>query len=178
MMFVEIKSKFLKALLIILGIFILTVGVYFLVSSKKPLGWNFFDGGNIRFYYPDWAQIDKENIVDQDNTKIAVAMNSCNFVAAIQKISGGLGFKAFFENVLNSVSENGDRKILSKQISDNAAYIEGQFDVSGVPVVTSSNDFSIGNGEFYALSFLAPKDKFESDCRPYIQKTIDSVRIK
>ena len=174
----EIKSNLLKSLLIILAIFILAFAAYFLVSSNNSFGWNFFDGGNIRFYYPDWMQIDKKNILDQNNTKLAVFRNSCNFVAALQKISGGADFKPYFESVLNAGLEDGDRKILSKEISENSAHIEGEFNMSGVQVITSSYSFSVSKEEFYSLAFLAPKDKFENDCRPYIQKVIDSVKLK
>lgn len=188
-------------IIVVLVVVIFAIGGYFIFmkqgsapivsqsENKRPgefsngQRYQIYQTNNFEVKYPYWPNVDKKNILEPENIKLAVANEGCNFLISSISIPKGTTFKDYINQRLQESNNKYDKygiKItkITKDIKDTSAYIESEFVVNNVAVKSVSYGYFTSQGVSYGIAFIAEKNNFDKVCQPLIKEVIESVKIK
>lgn len=128
--------------------------------------------------YPSWPNIDKKNLLEPQNIKLALANDGCNFVISAIPIPANTSFKEFTEKRFQEQTAKFISKIITKDIKENTAYIDGELSMGNTTLKSVSHGYFTSSRQSYSIGFIAEKSQFETACQPIIDDVIESVKIK
>ena len=137
-----------------------------------------YKASDFEITYPVWSNIPKENLLDPTATRIAVTNNGCNFLVTARPVVKDQIFKTYAQKMIDDEIASNNVKVVTKTIKDDSSFVESSFTIDKTLMYSTSNGYFTSSRQFYTVIFVSQKDVFEKACRPLINSTIASVKVK
>jgi hypothetical protein len=146
-----------------------------LTSGQK---YRTFSEAGFEVNYPDWPNINQKYLLEQENVRLAVSDNNCNFIITTQAIPQGNTFKDYTNKLVGEQAGAYKNKITRNEIEDDIAYVEGQTEMNGITLRTASFSYLVGSSLSYTVGFISQDSMFDKVCEPFISDIVGSITIK
>lgn len=128
--------------------------------------------------YPYWPNIDKKNLLEPENVKLAVVNAGCNFIVNVVSVPANTNFKDYTEKLAQEEIAKTKGKIITQNIKDDTAHFVGEITMGNVTLRSVSYGYLTSKRQSYDIAFIAEKNQFETACQPFIDEVVESVKAR
>ena len=123
-----------------------------------------YKADDFKIKYPYWPNIDKKNLLEPQNIKLAVTNAGCNFVINVVSLPDNTNFEDYTEKLFQEQIAKFKSRIITKDIKDNTTYIDGEITMGNVTLKSVSYGYFTSNRQSYGIAFIAQKSQFNTAC--------------
>lgn len=146
------------------------------VPADQPM--TVFTANDFSLSYPDWPIMNPGAVLEPERTKVAVSNAGCAVVMTMRPLTAGEDFRTELERLLSDQITQASVRILQKNITATSSHVEGEFRVQNNDIRSDQYGYVTSQRQFYSLVFAAEKSAFENACKPVIEATVKSVKVK
>jgi len=129
---------------------------------------------------PNWTPGEVPNVFGENIIDTIAYTDNCTYVLINTAVNlSDKDINTYLDEIVTNKINNYFIKINKKVISDDQIYIEGDFKNAGNELyAVGKGFFSTDKKKLYFLIFTGSLDKFEESCRPYIDETFNSFKLR